>query len=98
MIQNQLFSYVRVEIHQIFCQFFIDFIQPWPGVDQPLNICENLYYFILRFDTFLLLLFILLQVLTYLPTPRPRTALLMCLEKYSAIGIIAIGNLGVNLL
>ena len=28
-------------------------------------------------------------------TPRPRTALLMCLEKYSAIGISAIGNHGV---
>ena len=25
-------------------------------------------------------------------TPRPRTALLMCLEKYSAIGISAIGK------
>ena len=25
-------------------------------------------------------------------TPRPRTALLMCQEKYSAIGISAIGN------
>ena len=25
-------------------------------------------------------------------TPRPRTALLMCLKKYSAIGNSAIGN------
>ena len=25
-------------------------------------------------------------------TPRPHTALLMCQEKYSAIGISAIGN------
>ena len=28
----------------------------------------------------------------YWITPRPRTALLMFLEKYSAIGISAIGN------
>ena len=27
-------------------------------------------------------------------TPRPRTALSMCLSKYSAIGISAIGNYG----
>ena len=27
-------------------------------------------------------------------TSRPHTALLMCLEKYSAIGISAIGNYG----
>ena len=28
----------------------------------------------------------------YYDTPRPRTALLMCLKKYSAIGNSAIGN------
>ena len=33
-----------------------------------------------------------LKVLVLFATPRPRTALLMCLEKYSAIGISAIGN------